>query len=279
MTERVQKILSQWGIASRRQAEKMILAGRVSLNGKVVKLGDKANLKVDRLEVDGRKIKPLNRPDLVYILLNKPAGVVSTCNDPQNRTTVLDLLPATLKEGQGIHPVGRLDLNSSGALLLTNDGDLTLTLTHPRYHLPKTYLVWIDGHPTDAELNLWRRGIYLSGRKTLPAQVRVVNTAIRDGEETSPSLAVKQNAENTLLEIIITEGRNRQIRRIAEQLGYQVLKLHRTAIGEISLQLPKQPMLLPGSYRYLQNKEVAFLKKTIDSNSNNLAAPKQERSS
>jgi 23S rRNA pseudouridine2605 synthase len=263
MTERVQKILSQWGIASRRQAEKMILAGRVSLNGKVVKLGDKVNLKVDRLEVDGRKIKPLNRPDLVYILLNKPAGVVSTCNDPQNRTTVLDLLPATLKEGQGIHPVGRLDLNSSGALLLTNDGDLTLTLTHPRYHLPKTYLVWIDGHPTDAELNLWRRGIYLSGRKTLPAQVRVV----------------KQNPENTLLEIIITEGRNRQIRRIAEQLGYQVLKLHRTAIGEISLQLPKQPMLLPGSYRYLQHKEVAFLKKTIDSNSNNLAAPKQERSS
>jgi 23S rRNA pseudouridine2605 synthase len=263
MPERVQKILSQWGIASRRQAEKMILAGRVRLNGRVVQLGDRVNLGADRLEVDGRKIKPLARPELVYLLLNKPVGVISSCHDPQKRPTVLDLLPAKLKEAQGIHPVGRLDLNSSGALLLTNDGDLTLTLTHPRYHLPKTYLVWIDGHPTPSKLNLWRKGIYLSGRKTLPAQVKVI----------------KQNQENTLLEIILTEGRNRQIRKVAEQLGYKVIKLHRTAIGGITLQLPGQPMLLPGNYRYLPEKEVALLKKTIKSGFNNLAAPKQESSS
>ena len=136
MSERVQKVLSQWGIASRRKAEKMILAERVKLNGQTVKLGDKVDLAVDLLEVDGKVIKLDHHPQKIYLLLNKPVGVVSSCHDPQQRTTVLDLLPAHLKTGQGIHPVGRLDFASSGALLLTNDGDLTLGLTHPRYHLP-----------------------------------------------------------------------------------------------------------------------------------------------
>ena len=126
MLERVQKILSQWGVASRRRAEDMILARRVKLNGKIVTLGDKADPSCDRLEVDGKLIQPNKRPKLIYILLNKPVGVVSTCDDPQNRSIVLDLLPKKLTQGTGIHPVGRLDFNSSGALLLTNDGDLTL---------------------------------------------------------------------------------------------------------------------------------------------------------
>ena len=137
MAERVQKVLSQWGIASRRKAEKMIIDGRVQINGQTAILGDKVDLTVDILQVDGRAIQKTQRPPLIYLLLNKPVGVVSTCNDPQNRTTVIDLLATNLRQGMGIHPVGRLDFASSGALILTNDGQLTLGLTHPRYHLPK----------------------------------------------------------------------------------------------------------------------------------------------
>ena len=244
MTERVQKILSQWGIASRRQAEKMILAGRVKLNGQIVQLGDKVNLAVDRLEVDGKEIKTQNRPELVYLLLNKPAGVVSTCFDPQKRTTVLDLLPAKLKKGQGIHPVGRLDCESTGALLLTNDGELTLSLTHPRYHLPKTYHVWLDARPTQTDLSRWRTGITISGQKTLPAKVKVI----------------KHNHKHTLLEVILTEGRNRQIRRVAKLLGFNVLELHRTSIGSISLRSSDGWQLPSGHYRYLHKTEIKFLK-------------------
>ena len=256
MTERIQKILSRWGIASRRQAEKMIIAGRVKLNGRVVQLGEKADLTIDNLEVDGKKIKIQNRPQLVYLLLNKPAGVVSTCDDPQHRPKVLDLLPAKLREGQGIHPVGRLDFESTGALLLTNDGDLTLTLTHPSYHLPKTYRVWLDKPPSHNDLNRWRTGVMISGRKTLPAQVKVI----------------KQQQKHTLIEVILTEGRNRQIRRIADQLGFKVLELHRTKIGSISLQSADGSILPIGHYRYLQSTEINLLKNNFNSKLFKLAA-------
>ncbi len=248
MAERVQKILSQWGIASRRQAEQMILAGRVRLNGSLAHLGQKADPNTDRLEVDGRAITPANRPQLIYILLNKPAGVVSTCRDPRNRSTVLDLLPVELKQGQGIHPVGRLDAESTGALLLTNDGALTLSLTHPRYHLPKTYRVWVRGHPPESVLELWRQGVILSGKKTLPAQVKVL----------------KRRSQQTLLQVVLTEGRNRQIRRLAKQLGFEVLKLHRTAIGSIQLQLPNEPGLPSGHYRFLKDFEIHFLNNRVN---------------
>jgi 23S rRNA pseudouridine2605 synthase len=248
MTERVQKILSQWGIASRRQAEEMILAGRVRLNDHVVHLGDRADPDGDRLWVDGQLIQPSKRPKLRYILVNKPLGVVSTCDDPQKRPTVLDLLPEGLRRGQGIHPVGRLDINSTGALLLTNDGELTLKLTHPRYHLPKTYQVWVEGRPEEAVLQNWREGVMLMGKKTLPAQVKVL----------------KGRSEQTLLEIILTEGRNRQIRRIAQQLGFNVLKLHRIAIGLIKLDLPDRPSLASGHYRYLTDFEIHFLENHIN---------------
>ncbi|ACK72683.1 pseudouridine synthase [Gloeothece citriformis PCC 7424] len=248
MTERVQKILSQWGIASRRQAEKLILAGRVRLNGNIACLGDKADLSQDRLEVDGKIIQPVHRPRSIYILLNKPIGVVSTCDDPQKRRTVLDLLPKKLSHETGIHPVGRLDINSTGALLLTNDGELTLRLTHPRYHLPKTYQVWIDGDPGEEILQQWREGVMLMGKKTLPAQVNVI----------------KRYQHQTQLQVILTEGKNRQIRRIVQQMGFNVLKLHRTAIGLIQLTPSNDPSLASGHYRFLKSVEIDFLKNHVN---------------
>lgn len=257
MAQRVQKILSQWGIASRRQAEQMILEGRVKLNGAKVHLGDKADINTDRLEVDGVEVKVSHRPQLVYILLNKPAGYVSTCSDPQNRPTVLDLLPAKLKQGQGIHPVGRLDADSTGALLLTNDGELTLNLTHPRYHLPKTYQVLLNAHPSESVLQKWRTGIMLFGKKTLPARVKVI----------------ERRQQQTLLEIVLKEGRNRQIRKVAEQLGFEVIELHRIAIGSIQLQPQGQPKLTFGSYRLLTDSEIRHLKQQSTPQFNKLAAP------
>ena len=166
MEERLQKIMATWGIASRRQAEQMILAQRVRVNGNIAHLGQKANPSSDSIEVDGKPIAPSHRPVPIYLLLNKPAGVVSTCADPGGRRTVLDLLPRRLRTGQGVHPVGRLDANSTGALLLTNDGELTFRLTHPRHHVPKTYEVWVQGDPPESALEAWRGGVSLSGRKT-----------------------------------------------------------------------------------------------------------------
>ena len=249
MTERVQKVLSRWGIASRRKAEQMIVAGRVRVNGKTVKLGDRVNLAVDLLEVDNRVVQADDRPQQVYLLLNKPVGVVSTCFDPQNRSTVINLLPRDLNHTTGIHPVGRLDLASSGALILTNDGELTLGLTHPRYHLPKTYIVELDRPLANKDLALWRQGIILDGRKTLPAKIRLLN----------------DKASKTI-EIVLTEGRNRQIRRVARQLGYRVNRLHRIAIGSITLNIGNNLELPSGKYRHLKQIEVDFLKNSFNPN-------------
>lgn len=247
MEERLQKILSGWGIASRRDAEAMILAGRVRCNGAVAQLGQKADPQKDAIAVDGKLIQPQQRPQPIYLLLHKPAGVVSTCDDPQGRPTVIDLLPPQLRTGQGIHPVGRLDADSTGALLLTNDGELTFALTHPRHEIPKTYHVVVQGHPSQSVLQQWRQGVVLEGRKTRPAKVRVIS---RDANQTS-------------LEIVLWEGRNRQIRRMTEQLGYPVIHLHRTAIGSIHLQPPKAAALPVGRYRPLKQDELGFLQKQI----------------
>ncbi|MEO1342445.1 MAG: pseudouridine synthase [Cyanobacteria bacterium J06635_13] len=251
MAERIQKILSQWGIASRRKAERMIVAGRVNLNGQTATLGDRVDLTQDTLLVDGRQIQPSHRPQLLYLLLNKPVGVVSTCDDPQSRPTVINLLPSDLNQGTGIHPVGRLDYASSGALILTNDGELTLGLTHPRYHLSKTYLVALDKSPTVQDLTSWRAGIILDAKKTLPAQVEPIKTD-RSGKN---------------LKITLTEGRNRQIRRVAQQLGYRVTKLHRLAIGKLTLNIASGRQLSPGEYRHLTIDEINSLKKPFNLNS------------
>lgn len=265
MKERLQKILSQWGIASRRQAEQIISDGRVRLNGMVVQLGQKADPELDLIEVDGVPIQPINRPERLYLLLHKPAGVLSTCKDPWQRTTVLNLLPDAYRQqqyspwqqgcdtentvAQGLHPVGRLDIDTTGALLLTNDGELTFYLTHPRYHVPKTYRVWVQGHPPESVLQAWRDGVRLSGRLTLPAQVCLVERL--------------DTQARTCLEVVIREGRNRQIRRVAEQLGYPVLHLHRTAIGSIRLQPENEPELPSGHFRPLMATELGFLQALV----------------
>ncbi|AFY50352.1 pseudouridine synthase family protein [Nostoc sp. PCC 7524] len=243
MEARLQKVLSEFGIASRREAEEMIRRSRVRINGVVAQLGQKVDPQKDKITVDGQLVSARDRPTLVYVLLNKPLGVVSTCDDPQGRKTVLDLLPPDLRQGYGIHPVGRLDVNSTGALILTNDGELTFRLTHPRHSIPKTYQVLVKGHPPKAVLEEWRQGVLLDGRKTRPAQVSLLESL----------------AENTRLEIILQEGKNRQIRRVAEQLGYPVIKLHRSAIGSIELQKSQKPCLREGKYRFLQDDEIRCL--------------------
>jgi 23S rRNA pseudouridine2605 synthase len=248
--ERLQKLLSRSGIASRRQAEQLILAGRVSLNGRVAILGDKADPTCDRLEVDGQRISSQHLPDLIYLLLHKPTGVISTCHDPQGRTTVLDLLPESYAPA-GLYPVGRLDSDSTGALLLTNDGDLAQHLTHPRYHIAKTYQAWVKGNPSPVALQQWREGIWLKGKLTLPAQVQVLK------QRYHPDL-------QTCLQLILHEGRNRQIRRVGDQLGYPVVSLHRTAIGPVSLADPDQISVPRGKYRSLSSGEIDQLRQLID---------------
>lgn len=245
MAERLQKILSQYGIASRRHAEALILAGQVQVNGQTAQLGDRADPEQDSITVNGKLLQPSRRPDLAYLLLNKPVGILCTCADPRQRPTVLDLLPPHLRQGSGLHPVGRLDFNSSGALLLTNDGELTLRLTHPRYHLPKTYLVWIEGDVAESALQRWREGVMLMGKKTLPAEI----------------VLLQRRSQDALLQVTLTEGRNRQIRRLAEQLGWKVRKLHRTAIGSIQIDPPDGTNLPSGHYRWLEQAEIDFLKR------------------
>ena len=245
MAERLQKVLSQWGVASRRHAEELIQLGRVSVNGEVAHLGQKANPDCDRIELDGRLLAAQNRPDHYYFLLNKPKRVLSSCRDPRERKTVLAFLPESLRQGTGIHPVGRLDFNSTGALLLTNDGALTCQLTHPRHHVSKTYQVTVAGRPSSAVIRQWQQGVMLTGRRTLPAQVKVISTAA---------------ADQTQLEIVLREGRNRQIRRVAEQLGHPVKKLHRTAIGPLQL-----GDLAIGHVRSLTAAEVAEIDQTLQS--------------
>lgn len=240
MSERIQKILREWGIASRREAETMILQKRVKVNGIISQLGDKADAIKDTIEVDDKILSNDYRPSLFYLLLNKPKGYISTCDDPQGRKTVMDLLPSYLKSGKGIHPVGRLDRNSTGALLLTNDGSLTLSLTHPRYHLPKSYLVTLEGNIPNQIIQQWCEGFMWEGKQTLPTEITIN----------------KRSGNQTQMEIILSEGRNRQIRRIAELFGYPVFSLHRKSIGNIKI-----ASLSSGKYRHLTKEEISDLRK------------------
>ena len=234
--EKLQKLLSQWGVASRRQAEQLITNGRITVNGAKAHVGQRANPATDDIRIDGQQLNVDNRPDKRYVLLNKPRGVVSTCDDPQGRKTVIDLLPDELGNVR-LHPVGRLDTDSTGALLLTNHGQLTQTLTHPSHHITKTYLVRVQGSPTGSCLDKWRQGVKLDGKVTAPAQVKVLHPK-----------------PPALLEIVLREGRNRQIRRVAEKLGHPVISLHRSAIGSIRLgELPR------GQCRELNPQEIEKL--------------------
>lgn len=234
--ERLQKLMAASGFCSRRRGEDLLRQGRVRVNGQPASLGDQADAARDRIEVDGRPLQAA--PPSLTLLLNKPVGVLCTCHDPRGRPTVLDLLPPPLRRGQGLHPVGRLDADSRGALLLSNDGDFTLRLTHPRYGHRRTYRVWVRGVPDGAALRRWRAGVPLDGEPSQPVGLRLL----------------QRDREAALLELQMGEGRNRQIRRTAALLGHPVLDLQRTAIGPWSLgELPE------GRWRRLQPDELSAL--------------------
>ncbi len=234
---RLQKLLSQAGVASRRAAEKLIAEGRVTVNGATVReMGVKADPAADDVRVDGRRIKAPSR--LRYILLYKPAGVVTTRSDPQRRRTVIDLLRGVREY---VYPVGRLDYDTEGLLLLTNDGDLAATLTHPRHGIERTYEAHVAGMPDDDALDRLRRGIPLDGRRTHPADATLLNSGRRD--------------RDGVLLLTIREGRNRQVRRMCEAVGHPVRKLRRIRIGPIA-----DRRLKPGEWRELTLREVEKLR-------------------
>jgi 23S rRNA pseudouridine2605 synthase len=229
-SERLQKILARAGVGSRRASEALIAAGRVRVNGEVARLGDRADADTDRIEVDGAVIGV--RAGLVHYLLNKPAGAVTTASDPQGRPTVVGLVPARPR----VFPVGRLDADTEGLLLLTNDGELAHRLTHPSFGVDKEYLAEVEGRPTRGALRRLREGVDLDDGPTAPAKVSVV------GER--------------LLRITIHEGRNRQVRRMCEAVGHPVRRLVRVRIGPIA-----DRRLAPGEWRALERDEVRALER------------------
>jgi 23S rRNA pseudouridine2605 synthase len=245
--ERLQKILSQAGIASRRASEALMVQGRVMVNGVTVReLGTKADPARDDIRVDGRRVKIAEHHR--YLLLNKPRGYVTTRSDPERRPTVIDLLKG-VKEY--VYPVGRLDFDSEGLLILTNDGDLAARLTHPSHEVPRVYEVQVLGVPDDRDLERLRRGIMLEGRRTQPAEIR----ALKPG----------------LLLITIREGRNRQVRKMCEAIGHPVDHLRRIAIGPL-----KDARLRPGYWRDLTDQEVRSLQRAAASKAPTRSARKPD---
>ena len=237
--ERLQKILAHAGLASRREAERWILEGRVTVNGTVIKkLGSQADGSRDKIKVDGKLIPA---PSHLYFLFHKPTGLITSMHDPQGRPDLGKWLEPLSARGR-LFPVGRLDFNSSGLLLLTNDGELTQRVTHPRYGVKKSYQVKISAHPSERELDRLRRGIRLEDGKTAPARVRVLQR-------------LKKKA---WLEVEIHEGRYREVRRMFEALGCFVEKLIRVRLGPIRL-----GSLAPGEIRPLSRGEITALKKAV----------------
>lgn len=240
MQERLQKILSAAGVASRRASEQMILEGRVMVNGETVRaLGTKADPAKDAIKVDGRRIKT----DVVhrYIVVYKPKGYVTTRKDPEGRRTVMDLIG----EGDYIYPVGRLDYDTEGLLLMMSDGDLAARLMHPRHEVDKVYEVIVLGTPDARAVEKLRKGVYIEGGRTSPADVNVGGT-------------VKSAKPTTKLTMTIREGRNRQIRRMCSAVGLPVRDLRRVQMGPISL-----GRLRPGQWRDLTPGEVKRLKSAV----------------
>ncbi len=239
--ERLQKFLAHTGIASRRACEKLIAEGQVKVNGKTVReMGIKINPEIDIVEVGGKVVK--DRAEKIYILLHKPKGYVTTMRDPQGRPKVTDLLKGLKTR---VYPVGRLDFDTTGLLLLTNDGELTYALTHPKHQVGKTYVALVKGVPDQDKLKRFSKGLRLADGPTAPAKVKLL----------------KKQGNNSQLEVTIHEGRNRQIRRMCETIGHPVLELKRVSMGFLNLE-----GLEPGQYRLLTKSEVKRLKEKINRN-------------
>ena len=232
MEQRLQKILSNYGVASRRKAEQMILDRRVRVNGNTASLGDAADDEEDVIEVDGVRLK--RQPARIVLMLNKPRGYVCTLSDEKGRKNVAELVSGC---GARVYPVGRLDLNSEGLLLLTNDGELANRLTHPKKEVDKVYLVWLSQYIPGCEDSI-ASPIEIDGRETSPAKVETI----------------KRDGETALLRITIHEGRNRQIRRLCERANVTVTRLRRVAEGPLQL-----GDLKPGQWRVLTEEEIAGL--------------------
>ncbi len=240
MQERIQKLIAAAGIASRRHAEELITAGQVTVNGQVItELGTKADPETDHIKVRGKLINPsLERREKVYILLNKPRGYLSSVSDPEGRPTVIELLPPSLGR---LYPVGRLDFNTEGLLLLTNDGDFTNFITAARNKVEKVYEAKVKGIPDGQAIERLRRGVTLEdGTRTAPAKIR------RLGETET----------NAWFEILLHEGKNQQIRRMFDLIGHSVIKLRRSRIGSL-----RDDDLKPKKWRRLTSDEVELLMK------------------
>jgi 23S rRNA pseudouridine2605 synthase len=234
MEERLQKVLAKAGLGSRRAAEELIAAGRVRVNGNVASLGTKADPARDKIEVDGRPVAAAE--DFVYIALYKPRGIISAAESPEGRTTVRDLVPLP----GHLYPVGRLDVDSEGLILLTNDGELANRLTHPRYGHEKEYKVLIAARPDEEQLAIWRRGVVLEdGTRTLPAEVRFDSA----------------QGKGAWLRVVLREGKKRQIREVGKTIGLPVVKIIRVRIGTLQL-----GGLKPREWRRLMPAEVEELK-------------------
>lgn len=232
---RLQKYMAHCGVASRRKCEEMIDAGKVAVNGVIVRdMGLKIDPEKDEVLVNGKKI--FIEEKYVYIMLNKPPGYITTVKDQYNRPTVMELIGQT---SERIYPIGRLDFESEGLLLLTNDGNMAFHLTHPRHQVDKEYIVRVKGCPNDQDINKLRSGIDIGGFITSPAKVYPISS----------------NNQNTLFRIIIKEGKNRQIRRMFDAIGHPVLYLKRIRIGNIKL-----GDLKSGEWRYLTSREIRILK-------------------
>jgi len=237
MEDRLQKILARAGHGSRRACEELIRQGRVAVNGRMAQLGQKADPNRDRITLDGKSVRVTNR--CTYVALHKPRGVLSDEGDGSGRlSTVLDLVPLSDR----LFPVGRLDLRSEGLILLTNDGDLAYRLTHPRFAHEKEYHVLVEGEPDEATLSKWRRGVFLDGRLTAPADVSIL----------------RREEGYTWLRVVLREGRKRQIRRVGAMLGHPVHRVIRVRIGPLRL-----GSLKPGQWRALTGVEVKALRSAV----------------
>ena len=237
---RLQKYLANNGIASRRKCEELIEQGKVKVNGKVAELGTKINPAEDKIEYNGKEIKN-NKTEHIYVLLNKPIDYVTTVKDQFNRNTVLDLV----KINRRLVPVGRLDMYTSGALILTNDGEFVYKVTHPKHEIPKTYNLTVVGKITNEEVEQLKNGVDIGEFVTSKAEVKI--------------LKIDEPKNVSRLQITIHEGKNRQVRRMCESIGKKVISLHRSKIGNLTVKdLPL------GTWRYLNKKEVETLLNTIE---------------